>query len=216
MKIKNLALTALFFFFANLAFSQSQVGIRFYQGFQNHAPASKYIVSAGNRVDYKVDLDAVSNSQTVGLYSQIEFGYIYVQPEILYTKFSISYDVFNYNSESNVSGKYFEHVQQIDIPVNAGIKYNGFRIGGGPIFHIAQSINSDMSDFEQVQISPKSITAGFQGGIGYDWKMIHFDIRYQRNFNSVSDHLKFSQQNLNLNSTASSLQLGIAIGLGKK
>ncbi|MDA9774141.1 hypothetical protein N9B82_04215 [Saprospiraceae bacterium] len=211
------ALTFLFMMVANLSFGQNKLGVRFFQGFQNQATESQYLVGPQNTVDYKLELGQISNSQTVGLFSQFEFGFLYFQPEFLYTRYSVSYELEDFSAESGTElSTIVENRQQFDVPVNAGVKFKGFRIGGGPIFHFAQEFESNFTDFSNITLQKKDISAGFQGSLGYDWSVFHFDLRYQTDFNSVTDHLRFSQRGLKTKANTSSVQLGVAVALGRK
>lgn len=216
MKYQSLLFIAVMFFaFGNLN-GQIDLGIRFQTGLQNQNTESTYLISAGKSVDYKLELNHISNTQSVGVYSQFNFGWLYFQPEVLYTRYDVNYMVQDFNAETDEMKSYTENFQQIDIPVNAGLRYKNFRIGGGPIFHMIQELNSDLSDLNNLEIKTKNVSAGFQGGIGFDWKIVHFDLKYQTDFNSVGDHITFGNRATKLKTTPSSVQFGIAIALGSK
>ena len=148
-----------FMFAANLSFGQNKIGVRFFQGFQNQSTESKYLVSPQNTVDYKVDLGTISNSQTFGLFSQFEFGFIYLQPEFLYTSYSVSYQFEDFQSEGgDAITNIVENRQQFDVPINAGIKFKGFRVGGGPIFHFAQEFESGLAELRSITLKKKDFS----------------------------------------------------------
>lgn len=206
-----------FMFASNVSFGQKKIGVRFFQGFQEQTSESKYLVSPQNTVDYEVNLGNISNSQTVGLFTQFEFGFIYLQPEFLYTKYSVNYMFEDFQSEGgNTMVNVTENRQQFDVPVNAGVKFKGFRVGAGPIFHFAQEFESNLAELRNISLKKKDFSAGFQGSLGYDWKIFHFDVRYQTDFNAVTDHIQFSQRGLKMKANTSSLQLGLAVALGRK
>ena len=216
MKYQSLLFIAFMFITFGSINAQVDLGIRFQTGIQGQSTESTYLVSAGKSVDYKLDLSSISNSQSVGVYSQFNFGWIYFQPEVLYTRYDVNYVVQDFNAETDELVSYTENFQQIDLPINAGLRFKNFRIGGGPVFHLIQELNSDLSDLNNLDINTKNISAGFQGGIGFDWKIVHFDIKYQRDFNSVGDHISFGSQPTKLKTTPSSIQFGMAIALGNK
>ncbi len=206
-----------FMLVSQMAFGQQKIGVRFFQGFQNQSTESKYLVNPDNAVEYKIDIGTISNSRTVGLFSQFEFGFIYLQPEFLYTNYSVSYDFEDFQGEGgSTMQNIVENRQQFDVPVNAGVKYKGFRVGGGPIFHFAQEFESNLAELRNITLKKKDFSAGFQGSLGYDWKIFHFDLRYQTDFNAVTDHIQFSQRGLKMRANTSSVQLGLAVALGRK
>ena len=218
MKYQNI-ITALFLLFtSNLVFGQAQIGLRFQTGIPNYSSESQYLVSAGGNLDYQLTLKNISNSQSVGLYSQFKFGFLYFQPEVLYTKYNVSFEVDNYRSESlsNMTTTETEFFQQLDFPINAGLRFKNFRLGGGPIFSLIQKLKSDISQLDNIDKVDRTISAGFQGGIGYDYKTFRFDIKYQRNFNSATDHLQFNNRIIKSKTNPTSIQFGLAVALGNK
>lgn len=196
--------------------AQIDMGLRFQTGIQTQNSESIYLIGPNRSVDYKLQLNQITNSQSVGIYSQFNFGWLYVQPEVLYTKYDVNYDVLSFNSDSDEMKLYSETVQRIDFPVNAGLRWKNFRIGGGPVFQMFKNLNSELVELNNLEIKEKAITAGFQGGIGIDFGILHFDLKYQRDFNSVSDHISFGKVPTKLKTTPSSFQIGMAIALGKE
>lgn len=214
-KTKILILSILFFV-AYQGNAQFDLGIRFQTGIQNQQQAeSVYLVSPNKSVDYMLEFHSISNTQAVGAFSQFNFGWIYFQPEVLYTRYEAQFLIEDFKSDIAGSKIYTEKYQQFDIPVNAGLRFNNFRIGGGPVFQLVQELDTELEDLRNIDVSPRSISTGFQGGIGFDYKVIHFDIKYQRNFSSVSDHLSFGSVPTKLKNSSSTIQFGVALALGK-
>lgn len=216
MKYHGFLIIAIMFCMNFKTSAQHDLGLRFQTGIQNQNIESTYLISAGQSVDYKLQLNNISNTQSVGIYSLFNFGWLYFQPEVLYTKYDVQFKVQDFKAETDDMLLYNERYQQIDLPINAGIRFKNLRVGGGPVFHLIQELNSDLSDLNNLEINPRNISAGFQGGIGFDWKIVHFDIKYQRDFSSVSDHISFGKTPTKLKTTPSSIQFGIAIALGNK
>jgi len=216
MKYQSALIIAIMFLAFGSMNAQHDLGIRFQTGIQNQNTESTYLISAGKSVDYKLELSQISNTQSVGVYSLFNFGWLYFQPEVLYTKYDVNYMVQDFNAETDEMSSFTENFQQIDVPINAGIRYKNFRFGGGPVFHMIQELNSDLADLNNLEIKAKNLSAGFQAGVGFDWKIVHFDLKYQTDFNSVSDHITFGSRPTKLKTTPSSVQFGMAIALGNK
>lgn len=199
-------------FFGTSIFAQGKLGVRFFNGYQFQSSESKYLIS-NNHVEYNLNLTNISNSQSVGLFSHFDFGYLFLEPEVLYTTYSVQYSGSRYDTESSSEFSVTERVQQVDLPINAGINIKNVRIGCGPVFHVLKNNKSDLVRNSSIENISQTLTAGFQGSIGYSWKIFHADIRYQKEFNSLTDHLVYNNQKVNLSSTFSSLQFGIAVAL---
>lgn len=212
-KTKILILSILFFV-AYQGNSQIDFGIRFQTGFSNQVSTeSTYLIGPNKSVEYNLQVNQVSNTQSIGAFTQFKFGWLYLQPEVLYTRYESQFLVDDLRADAVGMTEYNESYQQIDIPVNAGIRFKNFRLGGGPVFQMIQELNSDLSSLRNTEISPRSINGGFQGGIGYDWKILHFDLKYQRNFGTVVDHVNFGGSPADLGVSTSSFQFGIAVAL---
>ncbi len=209
--------TLLMFIFAASNLSAQKLGLRAEYGVQGIAQQSTYLISANRSVDFKLSTVSVSPSRSIGLYTQFNYGWLFFQPEFLYTTYEQTVAVESFSEEAVHNGEinYRESFQQFDIPVYSGVKYKALKIGVGPVFHIGENINTDLTQFENLEIRPSKISAGIQAGIGLDLKYFNIDLKYQRDFNQSTDHIVFNNGNRHLNASISSFRLGVAFALGK-
>lgn len=219
--MKNFKLISTFFallLVVSCLSAQSKVGAKIEYGINQISAQSKYLVSSQNNVEYQISVVDITPSQSIGLYSNFTFGYLFLQPELLYTSYSVKYQIENFtDSQNNISAisNASEKIQQLDVPVYAGILIKNFKIGAGPVFHIAESLNSELTNYENIQVNPTKLSAGFQAGIGYNFKNIALDVKYQRDFNQVSDHVLFYNNATGLKSSLQGIRIGIAFAIGK-
>lgn len=197
--------------------AQNKLGLKVEYGLNNIPTQSHYLVNENNQVEHQISILGATPSQSIGLYSSFDFGYIFLQPEALYTSYSVNYQIENFNnrvdepSMMNVT----EKIQQFDIPVYAGVRYKFLKFGAGPVFHIGETLESPFSDYESIKVKATKISAGFQAGIGVDLKYVNVDIKYQRDFNNVSDHLEYNGQPTGLKSSLSGLRIGVAFNIAR-
>ncbi|MDA9774143.1 PorT family protein [Saprospiraceae bacterium] len=211
MKLRNIFTFAILsILFASSINGQGRLGIKVEYGIQNLQTAQNYLISGENKVDHQISLLNTTPSQSIGLYSAFDFGYIFLQPEVLYTQYSVNYNIENFNTSRDVPKNMTvtEKIQQFDIPVYAGVRYKFLKFGAGPVFHIGENIQSDFSNLETMKVSATKISAGLQAGIGIDLKYVNLDVKYQRDFNNVSDHLEYNGQPTGLKSSLSGLKIG--------
>lgn len=208
--------TLIVLFFSSSVFSQGKIGVRFFTGYQFSEAQSAYLVNPDRIVDYNLSVSDVSASQSVGLFSHFDFGFLYLEPEVLYTRYNILFQGTRFKTESSIEFSEVEIVEQIDLPINAGIQLKNVRIAVGPVFHVLKTNSSKLYNDSPISISNNNLTTGFQGTIGYSWKIFHFDLRYQKEFNSLTDHMIYNKNTIDLNSQFSSLQLGLAVALNTK
>ena len=206
------------FLFTSLGLSAQKVGLRAEFGLQSLPQQSTYLIGSNKSVDFKISTVSVTPATSVGLYTQFDYGWMFFQPEFLYTTYSQTLSVENFSEEAGTrpDNLYTDEYQQFDIPVYAGVKIKRVKIGVGPVFHVGRNINTELTQFEKLEIKPSTVSAGVQAGVGVDLKYFNLDIKYQRDFNQATEHIYFNESNRQLNSSLSSLRVGIAFALGKK
>lgn len=196
--------------------AQQRIGVKLDYGINTIQSQNVYLINHNREIEYNLSLTNVSGSQSAGIVSIFDFGNLFLQPEFIYSSYSLEYSVENFkefrnsNSETTIQ----ESIKQFDIPVYAGFKYNKFRIGAGPVFHLSESITSDISDFENIDLKPTKFSAGLQAGVGIDLNYVLLDIKYETHFNQAADHITYNNHKTGLKSNMSGLKIGLAIVLG--
>lgn len=207
----SILLGLLFFVSANAQFN---FGFKAAYDFSTQAKEFHYLTTNGKYIDAEFGIDRIGNTISYGFMGQANYGFIYVQPEALYSHSSNTYRVKTYNRENpNDFVNMTEKNQSINIIINAGIKHNNFRLGGGPIFTFSSKRTSNLNQISNLKARANGLTAGFQGGFGYDYKKFHFDIRYTNGFSSVTEHIQYNQSLLGFKSTKNSIQIGVGYTL---
>ena len=82
----------------------------------------------------------------------------------------------------------------VDIQVMAGLTHSGFRLGVGPVAHILAHHTSDMTKMDSYNEKMRAISYGFSGSIGYDIDRFSFDVKYDKAFRSVGDHIYYGNK----------------------
>jgi len=161
MIMTNKILTTAFvlFLFAVTNLSAQKLGLRAEYGFQNLPTEATYLVGPNKSVDFKLSTISVTPSRSIGLYSQFDYGWLFFQPEVLYTTYeqTLSLEAFNEEVNTRQSSLFTERYQQFDIPVYAGVKIRGVKIGAGPVIHVGRNIDTDLTQFEKLSIKPSAM-----------------------------------------------------------
>ncbi len=218
MKLRNIFTFALACMMAfNTIQAQNKLGVKVEYGLNAVPTQSTFLVNEFNQVEHELSIVSATPAQSIGLYSAFDFGYIFLQPEALYTSYSMNFEIENFNSQVDAPSTLTvtEKIQQFDIPVYAGVRYKFLKFGAGPVFHIGQHIESSFSDLGKLSVKPAQISAGFQAGIGLDLKYVNVDVKYQREFNSVTDHIEYNSQPVGIKSSLSGIRIGIAFNIAK-
>ena len=215
--LQHLAFTAILLFSISSLSAQQKLGLRIEYGMQHVKTQNSYLIGANNRIDYNLSIQDITPVQSIGLYAYKSFGNLFIQPEFLYSSYSVQYAIedFTDSRPSTSTASKSERIQQFDIPVFAGLRFNNFRIGAGPVFHIGETIESELEVIDNINIKPTKLSAGLQLGLGFDFSFFAIDIKYNREFNQLSDHIRFENQPSGLTSNINSLRLGLAFAIGQ-
>jgi hypothetical protein len=149
---------------------------------------------SSTKVDFEKNNFIPGDAETgyhVGLFGRLTFGGFYMQPELLYTKTS---GTFQINSPqpggSSGTNSFSENFNRLDIPLMLGVKlFKFFRIQAGPIASI--DINSDLKDAnDTVQNADfNSATLGYQAGLGLDIGNLIIDAKYESSLSSLTGNI---------------------------
>lgn len=181
-------------FFANDLMSQHRFGVRANYSVVQSRSETRYIVQEEKSVSYNLRFEKTSPMLSYGVFSQHDFGWLWLQNEILYSSFKQEFTIKSYLESDELIDfeTQIEKNKYLDISIMSGIRFNQFRYGVGPIFHLFGKVDSDLVNKDFYRQDVRKITAGFQAGIGYDFKHVHIDFKYESVFRSAGDHIRFN------------------------
>lgn len=130
----------------------------------------------------------------LGLQSRVNFMFVHIQPEIL---FSFN----NYTIDTPNSGKYKAKLRTVDVPIMVGTKFLFFRAQAGPVFNLMtdEKVNRGL---EMMFDRP---TVGYAIGVGADLSSFTLDVRYNGQFKHSKQTISGSTYKTSLNSWQFSL-----------
>jgi hypothetical protein len=172
--------------------SQVKFGIR--GGISTYDIGSDSITISGpNNGDiYSLAIEQASYGFHAGLVLQININGFILQPEVLYNSNRVDFKLRNNNN--NLINILSERYQYLDIPLLFGTKAGPLRLNLGPVGHVFLESTSNLLDIEGYKEDFKTVTWGFQAGLGLDFWKFFFDIRYEGNFSHFGDHINFFGQ----------------------
>ncbi len=112
-----------------------------------------------------------------GLWSRIDLGSIFVQPEILYNWNSYDMDVWN-DPTSRYSGKI--KVQTLEVPALVGVSLLFLRLNAGPVFNVMNKTSRSGDLIESADVLKPSVS--YAAGFGFDIMKLSLDVRYNGDF----------------------------------
>lgn len=188
MHFKYCFLVILLFVFSTFSQAQFKIGVKAGMGSYDLGTDSIRIQngSFGNQI--KIAVENASYGYHMGLVSQINLGGFIIQPEVVYNSNRVDFKVTDGISMDKIVS---ERYQYLDIPVLFGTKAGPLRLNVGPVGHVFLQNTSGFTDFEGYKEDFKSLTLGFQAGLGIDFWKIFLDIRYEGNLSNFGSHITF-------------------------
>ncbi len=169
----------------------SGYGIKLTGGWIVSRPEITYI---GNEVDYivhQVELVDASSQWAIGLTGQKRFGWLYAEGNAWYSGYSMTFDVTTYANQSKPLRKMTESFGYIDLQVMGGLISHGFRLGVGPVMHILANQDSELLTLENYNQKLRKVSYGFSGCVGYDFDRFAIDLKYDKAFRTIGDHIYY-------------------------
>ncbi|MDH3651798.1 MAG: PorT family protein [Saprospiraceae bacterium] len=211
MKKLSLFLFAVIF---SLGISQAQVRLGLKGGVSTYDLGVNELISVVDGSDaFELGISDAKFGFHLGAVVQFQIGSFVIQPEAVFNSNSVEYSLRDGNNPS-VTELFSEKYQYVDIPLMFGIKAGPLRLMAGPVGHYFVDSSSDLFDFESYDQKFKSMTYGYQGGIGLDFFNVMLDVRYEGNFSKFGDHIVFGGTAYSFDSSPARLLASIAITIG--
>lgn len=182
------------FIFGNEIVAQHRFGAKANYGYVQSRSETRYIIAESQAVSYNLRYESTSPMLSLGVFSQHDFGWLWLQNEILYTSFSQDFTIKSYIESDELINfdTQVEKNKYLDISIMSGLRFEKFRYGVGPVFHLFGDVESDLTSYDFYRQDIRRVTAGFQAGIGYDFKHVHIDFKYESVFRAAGDHIEFN------------------------
>jgi len=123
----------------------------------------------------------------IGVQTRINLAILFIQPELYFNDGGGSLErIAETGGAAEVMNIDFK---RMDLPVMVGVKFGPLRIGAGPVgsYVLKESISNVVPEFEDYEIFHKSMTWGFQAGLGVDLSRITLDARYEGSLQKLGE-----------------------------
>ena len=209
---KNILIIVAFLLAGLSTSAQNKLGIKVSAGHIMADETSALIINEDNRITHDISFMEYTPAKSVGMYANKDFGFLFVQGEVMYTNYSTKYLVRSYIDENVPTPNITEENNNLDLHIIGGIKVNNFRIGVGPVLHKSIDFNSGLQNFDFYNEKRRDTNMGFQAMIAYDLGPVRIDVKYEDNFSKVGDHIYNGSNQTKFKSDISALSLGLGIG----
>ena len=218
-KIMKKNIFTLTFLLSLISISQAQIryGGTIGAGIITSRAESVYIGNVSDYATHQVTFTGASPVINAGFTFQNKIGWMFMQPSIQYSRYSVEYEIEAFQeSPANRNKVAQEKYQYIDFHAIAGIHANNMRLGFGPVFHILAGFESGITGLSNYEEDQRTLTTGFSGQVGFDFYPISIDLQYEGSFKSFGDHMFFNNAKSNLKGGPDQLSLSITYTFGEE
>jgi hypothetical protein len=121
----------------------------------------------------------------VGLQTQIKIAMLVIKPELYFNAGGGTLEQVVENGPNEVLNVKFN---RIDVPLLAGVKLGPIRLNAGPVGSFVISETTDLTEIEpDFELFTKSMTWGFQAGLGLDVSKLSIDARYEGSLSKLGE-----------------------------
>lgn len=181
--------------------------------------ARSELTEVGNKEDnyviHQIQLNRTLPQISFGLFGQKKFGWLYAEGSVLYSSYGMVFDVTSFVTEEGPSFQLTEKFGYVDLQVMGGLTSHGFRISVGPVMHILANHNSELANLENYNQNLRKTSYGFSGALGYDIGRFCFDLKYDKAFRTVGDHIYYGDKKSLFLETPDALSLSVAFAIIK-
>ena len=197
----------------NLVQGQLRFGIRGAVGYMPAKSETNFAARINNSpADFKITFEEASPVYGFGLFVQDEIGWLYFQSEILFQSYQTQFTVRSFLGTDAILGDIEEKWNYLDWQVMAGLHIKNWRLGVGPVAHILVDQTSNFEDLSLYNEKLKGVTFGFLFSAGYNLGLFAIDLRYEKSFRSLGDHIWYDEFKSTFDGTPDILSLAIGFG----
>lgn len=221
--MKNLFLITLTIIFLPSAYSQEiipkkepfRLGIKASVGAIVARPEISFL---NNKIDNNLSMVELSHAtpQTAyGIFAQKRFGWLFVESNIMYSSYGMVFNVEKFVGDDFSKKVLKEKFNYVDLQLMGGLYSHGFRLSVGPVMHILAGHSSELATMENYNEKMRNISYGFNGAIGYNLSRFNFDLKYEKAFRTVGDHIYYGYKKSPFLETPDAISFSIGYALLK-
>lgn len=201
---------------AMLLFILPEIGAQLYVGVKGtyslpfaRAQEIKYD-DAQDFLTYKMKFVEQDVSPMMSVFAYYRNDIIYLQGEVGYRRVNTRFSSVNYLNPPDITTiETIKKTNYLLVPLSAGIRFDRFKFGVGPVFGFILSQNTIFEEIESFEERRRQMDAGFQFQFGITLYRLHIDLSYEYQFNSVGDYLYYRQDAKGFDSQAQFVNLGL-------
>ena len=145
----------------------------------------------------------------VGIQTRIKLAVLLIQPELYFNAGGGTVEQVVENGATEILNVNFS---RIDLPLLVGVKLGPARINVGPVGSYVLKEESDLSQIQpDYSLFTKSMTWGFQAGLGVDISRLTLDARYEGSLSKLGETLSVGGSDFTLDARPSQWVISLGV-----
>lgn len=159
---------------------------------------------------YKVRFVEQDVSPTISAFAYFRNELLYLQGEVGYRRVRSRFTSINYlNYDDLTPSVQTKETNYIVLPISAGIRFQNFKFGVGPVVSIIAKENKIFEDLQFFEEKRGKTEYGFSFSGGLALNRLHIDISYEFQFEGVGDYFYFRDASNGFSNQTRFLNLGL-------
>ncbi len=159
---------------------------------------------------YKVKFIEQDVSPMLSVFSYYRNDKIYLQGELGYRRINTRFSSVNFLTPEDLTpNESIKKTSYLLIPLSAGLRFDRFKFGVGPVFGYIIGQNTIFEEIENFEERRRRMDMGFAFNFGITLYRLHIDLSYEYQFNSVGDYLYYRKDSKGFDNQAQFVNLGL-------
>lgn len=198
---------------AKLERYSAKFGLRLSTGFILAREEATDIGLYRDLIYHHIELKEALPQYSAGLFFRQRFGWLFADASALYNRYGMIYNSTTYTTEGLPTRSNTEKFGYINFQVMGGLISDNFRFSVGPMMFLLAHHESQLIKLENYSQKLRRISYGFSGAIGYDVGRFSIDLKYDKAFRTIGDHIFYRDRKSKFFETPDGLTLSVSVAL---
>lgn len=160
---------------------------------------------------HHIELKEALPQYNAGFFFRQRFGWLFADASVLYNRYSMKYNSTTFTTEGFPTKSNLEKFGYVNFQVMGGLISDNFRFSVGPMMFLLAHHDSQLIALENYSQKLRNVSYGFSGAIGYDIGLLSIDLKYDKAFRTIGDHIYYRYRKSKFFETPDGLTLSVSI-----
>lgn len=191
----------------------ARYGLRLSTGFILAREEATDIGLYADQIYHHIELKQALTQYNAGFFYRQRFGWLYADVSALYNRYGMIYNSTTFTDKGHPTRSNTERFGYVNFQVMGGLISDKFRFAVGPMMFLLAHHDSQLIDLENYSQKLRRVSYGFSGAIGYDFGRFSLDLKYDKAFRTIGDHIYYRYRKSKFFETPDGVTLAISISL---